>query len=480
MTTMQKVPTGVPGLDTITNGGLPRGRTTLLTGKSGAAKSILALQIASHLARSGLKTMVFTVEETPADLKDTGDGLGFTTSELIAADKLRFTDLTLPMDASTIVTGDYDIVALVHRIEAAVSEFGAQAIVLDSATALFSPKPSEDRLRHQFFELVRTFRRLELTALVTAEAPDDYGPRTTLGVEDFLCDVVLVLRNLVDDERRRRTIEVHKYRRSAHYKGEYPCTITGKGLRVFPFGVQGTQQAPPTTSRFSSGFAGLDTMMNGGWLRDSITLLRGPSGSGKTTLAGMYARAGAARGERVAYYGFEETQNILLRNFASVGLPMDEFVKKGNLRMECSYPEATSPEDLLVELRRSLDEFEPSLIVLDSISSIAHSTSARGFRQFMVGFASLVREHSRSALLTQTLTAHLDDSAAPFLSTIPDAIIGLDYERRERKLSRTISVVKMRGSAHAEDAYTMHIRPGGLTVEAPRDSLAEEESRTHR
>ncbi|QRK04169.1 circadian clock protein KaiC [Archangium violaceum] len=474
---MQKVPTGVPGLDIITNGGLPRGRTTLLTGKSGAAKSILALQLASHFARSGIKTMVFSVEETPADLTDTGNGLGFGTSELVAEGKLRFTDLTLPLDANTIITGDYDVVALVHRIEAAVSEFGAQAIVLDSATALFSPRPPEDRLRHQFFELIRTFRRLGLMALVTAEAPDDYGPRTTLGVEDFLCDVVLVLRNLVDDERRRRTLEVHKYRRSAHQKGEYPCTITSKGVMVFPFGLQGINDVPPAENRFSSGFEGLDTMMNGGWLRDSITLVRGPSGSGKTTLAGMYARAGASRGERVAYYGFEETRNILLRNFASLGLPLDEFVKKGNLRVECSYPEATSPEDLLVELRRSLDEYKPSLIVLDSISSIAHSTSARGFRQFMVGFAALVREHSRSALLSQTLTVHEDDTAAPFLSTIPDAIISLDYERHQRKLTRTISVVKMRGSAHAEDSYTMHIRPGGLTVEAPRNSRAEEENR---
>ena len=480
MNTMQKVPTGVPGLDTITNGGLPKGRTTLLTGKSGAAKSILALQLANQFARSGLKTMVFTIEETPADLITTGDGLGFGTSELVAQGKLRFTDLTFPLDANTIITGEYDIAALVHRIEAAVTEFGAQVIVLDSATALFSPKPPEERLRHQFFELVRTFRRLDLTALVTAEAPDDYGARTTLGVEDFVCDVVLILRNLVDNERRRRTLEVHKYRRSAHQKGEYPCTITGKGLMVFPFGVQGIPEARPTTSRFSSGFAGLDTMTNGGWLRDSITLLRGPSGSGKTTLAGMYARAGAARGERVVYYGFEETYGILMRNFASLGLPMDELVKKGHLRVECSYPEATSPEDLLVNLRKSLEDFEPSLIVLDSISSIAHSTSARGFRQFIIGFSSLVREHSRSALLTQTITVHQDDSAAPFLSTIPDAIIALDYERRDRKLARSISVVKMRGSAHAEDTYLMHIRPGGLSVEAPHDSHAEAELQTRR
>jgi circadian clock protein KaiC len=220
------------------------------------------------------------------------------------------------------------------------------------------------------------------------------------------------------------------------------------------------------TSRFSSGSEGLDAMTNGGWLRDSMTMVRGPAGSGKTTLAGMYARAGALRGERVAYYGFEETRSMLVRNFSSIDLPMDEFVKKGLLLLECRYPESTSPEDLLVELRKSLEEFRPSLIVLDSISSIAHSTSSRGFRQFMVGFASLVREHSRSALMTQAINdVKEDERTAPFLSTIADAIITLDYLRHGKKLDRTISVTKMRGSAHSDDAYRLLIRPGGLRIE---------------
>jgi circadian clock protein KaiC len=465
MSPLVKVPTGVPGLDRVTMGGLPKGRTTLITGKSGAAKSILALQLASNFARAGMKTVVFAVEESPADLIDSGDSLGFGLSELVKRGALHFADLTRAPDTATIVTGDYDISAMVHRVELAVRELGAQAFVLDSATALFSPRPPEDRLRSHFFHLVDAFRKHEVTAVVTAEAPDDYGPRTTLGVEDFVCDAVLVLRNLIDNERRRRTLEVHKYRRSPHQKGEYPCTITGKGLMVFPFGVQSPFESAET-SRFSSGVEGLDAMTGGGWLRDSITMVRGPAGSGKTTLAGMYARAGALRGERVAYYGFEETRPMLLRNFANLGLPMDALVEQGLLLVECRYPESTSPEDLLVELRRSLEEFKPALIVLDSISSVAHSTSARGFRQFMVGFASLVREHSRSALLTQAINdVKEDERTAPFLSTIADAIISLDAQRHGKKLERTISVTKMRGSAHSDDAYRLQFRPGGLLIE---------------
>ncbi len=469
---IRKLSTGVPGLDRITHGGIPEGRTTLIAGKSGAAKSVLAMQLAANLARAGHKTQLLAVEEEPRDLLETGDSLGLGVTDLVDRKLLSVLDMRRPRER-TVVTGDYDAVGLIHRIEAAAKE-GVKCFVLDSATALFSPKPSEDLLRALFFDIVEALRRNDITALITAEAPDDYGPRTTLGVEDFVCDTVIVLRNHVDGERRRRTLEVHKYRRSPHQKGEYPFTITDTGVVVFPF-THPNDRASRQTARFSSGFEGLDGMMSGGWLRDSITMVRGPAGSGKTTLAGMYARAGSSRSERVAYFGFEETRPMLLRNFGAVGVPVEDLIASGHLLVECRYPESTSPEDLLVELRRSLETFDPSLVVIDSISSISHSTSPRGFRQFMVGFASLLREHDRSALLTQAInTLQEEEHTAPFLSTIADAIIELGYTRKGRSLVRTINVRKMRGSAHSDDAFRLWIQPGGLHIEPLGDEVVVE------
>ena len=463
--TIDKLRTGVPGLDIISHGGVPRGRTTLICGRSGTAKSILSLQIATNLAKSGVPTLIVAVEETPEDLVTTSASLGFGLAELIATKAIRVTDLTRPADGPVFVAGEYDVVGFVDRLKAIVKETGAQALVLDSATALFSTRPKDDVLRAQFFHLVHAFRRMGLTAIVTAEAMNDYSEQlTTLGVEDFVCDVVVVLRNHVDGERRRRSLEVHKYRRSAHYKGEYPFTVSAKGVTVFPLDAQDRTELQQN-DRFSSGLPGLDEMNSGGWLRDSIVLLRGPSGSGKTTLAGMYARAGAARGERVVYYGFEETKPILMRNFSSIGLPMEELERAGKLRIACRYPEATSPEDLLIDLRVGLDEFKPALIVVDSISSIEHSTSRQGFRQFMVGVASQLREHGRSALLTQTIGVGEPERDAPFLSTIPDAICLLDYDARQTQLERSIRVLKMRGSAHSSERRRLFIEQGGLRVE---------------
>ncbi len=463
-TTVEKISTGVPGFDSISYGGIPKGRSTLVVGRAGTGKTILGLQIAAHMAKQGVKTVLVAVEETPEDLVMTGDTLGLGLSDAIKEGRLRVTDASRPMDGPMVVTGDYDISGLTHRVEAIVKQTGAEAIVLDSATALFSPRPPQELLRSLFFQLIHHFKKLNLTSVVLAEAAQDYGQLTTLGVEDYVCDVVVILRNIIDGERRRRSIEINKYRRSPHYKGEYPCTITANGLTIFPLDAK--DRPDSEQERYSSGLPGLDGMLEGGLFRDSIVIVRGPTGSGKTTLAGLYARSGAERGERVAYYGFEEPKPILLRNFAALGMPTKELIGAGNLLVQCRYPEAMGLEDLLVNLRMGLEEFKPSLVVLDSISSIEHSSSEKGFRQFMVGLASLLREHGRSALLTQTVMGgESPGRTAPYLSTLADTILLLDYSIDKYDLSRTMRVLKMRGSSHVTNPYRLQIGQGGLQVE---------------
>ena len=466
-TKIRKLPTGVPGLDIITHGGIPEGRSVLVTGRSGTGKTILALQIAANLSRHGVKTILLAVEESPEDLILTGDGLGMDLTGAIKEGSLRVSDASRPMEGPMVVSGEYDISGLIHRVRAIVKQTGARAVVLDSATALFSPRPPQELLRSLFFQLVHSFRTMDLTSVVVAEAAEDYGQLTTLGVEDFVCDMVIIQRNVVDGERRRRSLEVNKYRRSAHHKGEFPCTITSRGLTIFPLDAP-ERPEDSEVRRYSSGLHGLDSMIGGGLVRDSIVIVRGPTGSGKTMLAGLYARAGAQRGEKVVYYGFEEPRAILLRNFAQIGMPMEELVRNGTLQVLCRYPEAMGLEDLLVSLRTGLEESQPSLIVLDSISSIEHSSSEKGFRQFMIGLAALLREHGRSALLTQTVMGtEATTHTAPYLSTIADAILALDYKVEAEDLQRSLRVLKMRGSAHVTKPYHLAIEEGGLRVEPP-------------
>jgi circadian clock protein KaiC len=464
MARLKKLTTGVPGLDLLTHGGIPEGRSTLIAGKSGTGKSVMSLQIAAHLAATGTPTIILAVEEAPEDMKETADSLGLGVSRLAEAGTLHFENISRPAETATVVAGDYDLYGLAHRLDDLVQRRHARALILDSATALFSPRPPQETLRSHFFQLVSTFRQLGLTAAIIAEAPGDYGQLTTLGVEDYVCDLTIILRNIVDGGRRRRSIEVNKYRRSAHYKGEYPCTITTRGLAVFPLDAR-ELPIQSAVERYSSGVQGLDEMTRGGWLRNSIIIVRGPTGSGKTMLAGLYARAGAMRGERVVYYGFEETRPILLRNYREIGMDMEPYIESGNLKVICRYPEATSLEDLLIDLRLGLEEMKPSLVVMDSISSIEHASSENGFRQFIIGVAAILREHGRSALITQTVAStEMAQHAAPYLSTIADSILTLDYSTEGYELDREMRVIKMRGSDHAQHPYRLAIEPGGLRV----------------
>ena len=138
MSALKKLETGVPGLDVLTLGGIPEGRATLIAGKSGTGKTVVGLQIASNLARQGVKTILLAVEESPEDMHDSGDTLGLGISRLVREGKLHFANVGRPMDGPTIVSGDYDLFGLIHRIEAMVKQTGARAVILDSATALFS------------------------------------------------------------------------------------------------------------------------------------------------------------------------------------------------------------------------------------------------------------------------------------------------------------------------------------------------------
>lgn len=469
-----KLGTGVPGLDELTYGGLPRSRPTLLIGRSGTCKTVLALQLACTVAKAETVQFV-TLEERVSDLEQMGHDLGFDTPALVESKRLRLIEF-LPPRERVIIAGEIDLEGLVNDLIHSTERAGATLLVVDSLTALFALYGLADAGRRALFTLASACASREITLIITAESLDDYEHTQGLAAEDYVCDLVLVLRNVVDGKRRRRSIEVQKYRRSPHLKGEYPLVLTSSGVVLFPLdtesggGPHPQPGDPHQPSRFKSGISGLDEMTGGGWLRDSIALVRGPTGSGKTVLSGIYALTGALRKERVFYYGFEETREALLRNWKTLGIDMQPAIDSGHLKVTSRFPESASTEDMVVELRMVLDEYQPSLIVLDSISAIEHSTSPEMFRQFIVGVISALRHHGRSALLTQAVAPDLGtDIAAPYISTVCDAILVLGYRQRDAELERIIRVLKMRGSNHELGIRRMAIQAGGLVVDSPVD-----------
>lgn len=471
MTSIQKIATGVAGLDVLLRGGIPEGRATLLAGARGTGKTVLALQVAAHLARTGCPTILVAVEESPEDVCVSGDLLGFDYTGLQHAGAIAIADATR-FDGATIVSGEYDLQGLRHRLEALAGQVGARALVLDSASALFSPRPPPEDLQGNVFQLVAGFRSLGLTSIILADA-HAFLDLTARGDDGFMCDLTILLRNDADGVHRQRSVEVCSYRRSPHVTGQYPCIIGRHGVTVFPLEADdavvdsgATVASRSPGARVSTGIAGLDEMTRGGWFRDSLVVVRGPSGSGKTLLAAQFAGAGAARGEQVAYYAFEESRPRLVGNTREMGVDLLPFIESGRMRVSCRYAEATSQEDLLADVLLDLEARKPSLLLFDGMSSIARSWSRRTVRQFTAVLAAIVRESRCTALLTYDQDA--GDVAATVIaadvSPLADAILSIDVSIASDGVTRLVRLVKSRGSAHAVGPYRLSIERGGPTI----------------
>ena len=231
---IEKVPTGIPGFDAVAMGGLSRGRATLITGTAGSGKTIFATQFLVEAVRAGENVVFATFEESPADICRNVASMGWDISAWENAGRWAFVDASPQLGEESAIVGSFDLGALMARIEHAVRRIGASRISLDAITSIFGRFPDQASVRAELQRLVASIRQLGVTAVMTAERTSDNG-EFSHPVEEFVADNVIVLRNTLEQEKRRRTIEILKFRGASHQRGEFPFTVrTEAGIVVIP------------------------------------------------------------------------------------------------------------------------------------------------------------------------------------------------------------------------------------------------------
>ncbi|MGP0068162.1 MAG: circadian clock protein KaiC [Isosphaeraceae bacterium] len=304
-----KVRTKIDGFDLIANGGLPLGRVTLISGTSGSAKTVFAAQfLAAGLSRAGENGVFVTFEESPADMRRNMKGFGWDIETWEAESRWAFVDASPQPGEPLYISGRYDLGALLARIEHAVKRVQAKRISVDSLGGIFAQFSDEVTIRQELFRLTLALKAMGLTSIITAERTDDYGSIARFGVEEFVSDNVIVLRNALEDEVRRRTVEILKFRGTGHQKGEWPFTIVpDEGIIVISLSAVELKQKS-SAARITSGNAELDKMCGGGFFRDSVILVSGPTGTGKTLITTEYLAAGVNAGNRCLLFAFDESR----------------------------------------------------------------------------------------------------------------------------------------------------------------------------
>ena len=469
-TAVRKLPTGIPGFDLIAAGGLPMGRTTLISGTAGSAKTVFASQFLAEGIRQANESGVFvTFEEPPEDIRSNIASFGWDVPAWERQGKWAFVDASVQPGQDMVVAGRYDLGGLLARIEHAIKRVGAQRVSLDSLGAIFNQFTDTSTVRQELFRIATLLKRMGVTALMTAERTQEYGEIARYGVEEFVADNVIILRNVLEEEKRRRTIEILKFRGTTHQKGEYPFTvIPGQGIVVIPLSAIELKQRS-SDIRITSGNAELDAMCGGGFFRDSIVLVSGATGTGKTLMVTEFVAGGAASGERCLIFAFEESREQLIRNAIGWGVDFEQMEREGRLKVVCEYPEVMGLEDHLIQMKAIMDDFRPNRLAVDSLSALERVSTLKGFREFVIGLTSFIKEKEVACLFTSTTPSLMGGTSITeaHISTITDSIILLRYVELHGEMRRGLTVLKMRGSMHDKSIREFSIDSGGLHIGAP-------------
>jgi circadian clock protein KaiC len=466
---VQKLPTGIPSFDMIAEGGLPQNRTTLLSGTAGSGKTVFAIQFLAAGIAAGEPGVFVTFEESPRDIRQNMRSFGWDLERWEQEGTLAMVDASPDPEIETIESGSFDLGALLARVENAVRKVGAKRVSIDSLGAMFSQFSDQSLVRREMFRIASALKQMRVTTVMTAERTEDYGPIARFGVEEFIADNVMVLRNVLEDERRRRTIEIVKFRGTDHQKGQFPFTIIPDGgMVVIPLSsIQLRQRSSDV--RISSGNEDLDRMCGGGFFRDSVILVSGATGTGKTLTVTQFLAGGAAVGERCLLLAFEESRDQLFRNASGWGMDFERMEQENMLRVVCDYPEVAGLEDWLIRIKAMVEEFRPSRVALDSLSALERGGSIKAFREFVIGVSSFIKHQEITGLFTSTTPALMGGPSITesHISTLTDSIILLRYVEAFGEMKRGMTVLKMRGSVHDKDIREFTIDQDGLHLGRP-------------
>lgn len=466
---LAKIVTGISGFDNISEGGLPEGRTTLIAGTAGSGKTIFATQFLAEGIKRGQNGVFVSFEEPPKMLRKNMRGFGWDIARWETENKWCFVDAS-PLDRNMpLVSGEYDLEPLLSRLRYAIERVDAKRVTMDSLGAIFSYVPDIGQVRATLFKLAQVIREMNITAILTSERVTDYGEISRYGIEEFVADNVIIMRNALTEEKRRRSIEILKFRGVPHQHGEFPFAIVPEqGIVIIPFSTD-VLKRKSSSRRITSGSNDLDAMCGGGWFKGSIILVSGATGTGKTLMATEFISGGVKNDEKCLLLAFEESRDQLLRNALGWGVDFEQMEKEGKLKIVCRYPELTGLESHFISIREEIEEFNPQRVAIDSISALERVSSIKGFREFLLTLNTLFKEKGITALGTAN-TANLIGSESiteSNISTNTDLIILLRYVEIYGEIKRGLAVLKMRGSKHDKDIREFLIDEGGMHLGQP-------------
>jgi circadian clock protein KaiC len=456
---MDRLSTGNRDLDHILGGGLPRHSLNVVMGLPGTGKTILAAQLAFANGTPERPVLYLTTLSEPlskviAYLQE----MAFADVDRIGTD-VRYQSLAEPLRDSGI--------SMVDFVAGLIQEHRPSVVVIDSFKAMMELAPDARHWRTTVFDLASLLAAYNVTTLWVGEYAHDVVARLP---EFAVADGIIELRRSQSGSRDDRFLQVIKLRGSGFRDGEHAFFISPTGLTVFPRLV-GASREPGielTPERLQTGITGLDAMIETGWLRGTSTLVIGPSGAGKTMLGLHFLRRGVTLGEAGLLVNFQESPRQLRRAMTSLGWDVAALLGDKRLDVLYSSPVELQMDTIIQELLRRIEANGVRRIVIDALGDLQRAAGDR--RRFSDYIYALTQELAVRRITSMLVLEGPGDPVAGRIDTdqdisdMSDNILLLSMSL-DSQLTRTIRIMKTRGSAHDGGRHVLRIGSEGIVVD---------------
>jgi circadian clock protein KaiC len=461
------IQTGVEGLDRVLGGGLTRDRVYLIEGVPGSGKTTIALQFLMEGVRNGETVLYVTLSETEQELREVAASHGWTL-EGIHIHELSFGGDHLDPDTQYTMfhPSEVELGSTTRRILDEVERLRPTRVVFDSLAEVRLLAGAVLRFRRQVLALKQYFTGRGITVLLIDESQ---VAEQGLHVHTIVHGVVMLDQMRPEYGGDRRRLRITKFRGRRFRSGFHDYEILTGGVVVFPRLVAAEHRRDAEHLPMSTGSLELDDLLGGGLDRGTSTLVIGAAGTGKSSLAAHLVVAAAERGESSAMFLFDESVRSLLARTRGLGVPLQEHVDSGKVRLRPIDPAELSPGEFITAIRHAAEEDGARVIVIDSLNGYINSMPEERFV--------LTQLHELLAYLGQLGVATLLISAQQGLigqmsntidvSYLADSVILLRYYEAEGEVHQAISVLKKRTGKHERTIRPLVMRADGIHIGEP-------------
>lgn len=455
--------TGIPGLDDVLGGGLPTNHLYLIEGNPGSGKTTLGLQFLRQGVKDGERGLYVTLSETEQELRTVAASHGWNLEGIEVFELVSSEGLGPEAEQSILHPSEIELGETVHGVMAAVERQRPQRVVFDSLSEMRLLAQNPLRYRRQVLALKKFFADQGCTVLLL----DDRSASFNESQLHSIAHGVIVMDQAVDDygpERRR--MRVVKMRGIKFRGGEHDFVLATGGLSVFPRLVAAEYRVASPARIVSTGVDKLDALIGGGLACGSSTLFCGPSGVGKTTTALACVLAALRRGDKAAYYLFDEGLSTLVIRARALGLDVGEFIDSGQLRIVPLDPAEVSPGEFAHMVRDAVEGGEAGVVVIDSLN--AYLQAMTGSKHLMLQMHELLSYlNHRGVVSILILGQHGlvgDVRNEVDMSYLSDGILLFRFFEARGKLLKAVSMIKSRTNDHEQSIREFRLGPHGLQV----------------